>query len=66
MSSQGSEYDYFAKATKTWLVTKGGHLAAAAASIAITGVLVTSPTWVLILVPMTLCSHMWKAELQNQ
>ena len=42
LSSQGPKFGYYANATKTWLVTKQKHLAAATASFANTGVQVTS------------------------
>ena len=42
LSTQGPKYGYFANATKTWLVTKVKHLATATASLADTGVQVTS------------------------
>ena len=38
----GPKYDYFANATKTWLVIKKKHIEAATASFAVTSVQVTS------------------------
>ena len=63
LSSHDPKFGYYANANKTWLVTKGKHLAAATASFADTGAVIGSEEFVL--------SHVedrvgnWKEELQR-